>query len=196
MYPLFESIRVEGGRAHLLQYHQNRLNRSYLKLFKTTCPWTLESILPELPPVRLFKLRFKYNKDSFSFETLKYTPSKIESLKLVEINSYSYDFKFTDRSGIDQAFNLRGDCDDVLMTKNGLLADTSYCNILLFDGTDWITPAQPLFKGVQRNFLIDQQIIKTKQIYKEQLSKFKFFQLINALNSFDKNIKFSVDCIK
>ena len=196
MYPLFESIRVEGGRAHLLQYHQNRLNRSYLELFKTACPWALESILPELPSEGLFKLRFKYNKDSFSFETLQYTPSKIESLKLIEINSYSYDFKFTDRSGIDQAFNLRVNCDDILMTKNGFLTDTSYCNILLFDGKDWFTPEHPLFKGVQRQFLIDQQIIKTKQIHKEELSKFKSFQLINALNPFDKNRKFSVDCIK
>ena len=82
------------------------------------------------------------------------------------------------------------------MTKNGLLTDTSYCNILLFDGTDWITPAQPLFKGVQRKFLINQQTIKSKQIHKEELSKFKSFQLINALNPFDKNRKFSVDCIK
>ena len=196
MYPLFESIRVEGGRAHLLQYHQNRLNRSYLELFKTACPWALESILPELPSEGLFKLRFKYNKDSFSFETLQYTPSKIESLKLIEINSYSYNFKFTDRSGIDQAFNLRVNCDDILMTKNGFLTDTSYCNILLFDGKDWFTPEHPLFKGVQRQFLIDQQIIKTKQIHKEELSKFKSFQLINALNPFDKNRKFSVDCIK
>ena len=196
MYPLFESIRVEGGRAHLLQYHQNRLNRSYLELFKTTCPWALESILPELSPVRLFKLRFKYNKDSFSFETPQYTPSKIESLKLIEINSYSYDFKFTDRSGIDQAFNLRGDCDDVLMTKNGLLTDTSYCNILLFDGTDWITPAQPLFKGVQREYLLDQKMIKVREIHKGDLTLYIGCQLINALNSFDKNRKFSVDCIK
>jgi len=196
MYPLFESIRVEGGRAHLLQYHQNRLNRSYLELFKTTCPWALESIHPGLPPVRLFKLRFKYNKDSFSFETLQYTPGKIENLKLIEINSYSYDFKFTDRSGIDQAFNLRGDCDDVLMTKNGLLTDTSYCNILLFDGTDWITPAQPLFKGVQREYLLDQKMIKVREIHKGDLTLYIGCQLINALNSFDKNRKFSVDCIK
>ena len=196
MYPLFESIRVEGGRAHLLQYHQNRLNRSYLGLFKTACPWTLESILPELPSEGLFKLRFKYNKDSFSFETLQYTPSKIESLKFTEINSYSYDFKFTDRSGIDQAFNLRGDCDDVLMTKNGLLTDTSYCNILLFDGTDWITPAQPLFKGVQREYLLDQKMIKVREIHKGDLTLYIACQLINALNSFDKNRKFSVGCIK
>ena len=196
MYPLFESIRVEGGRAHLLQYHQNRLNRSYLELFKTACPWALEFILPELPSEGLFKLRFKYNKDGFSFETLQYTPSKIESLKLIEINSCSYDFKFTDRSGIDQAFNLRGECDDVLMTKNGLLTDTSYCNILLFDGTDWITPAQPLFKGVQREYLLDQKMIKVREIHKGDLTLYIGCQLINALNSFDKNRKFSVDCIK
>ncbi len=184
------------GKAHLLQYHQNRLNRSYVELFKKKCPWKLESIFPEFPPEGLFKLRFKYNEDNFSFETLRYSSRKIESLKLIEINSYSYDFKFTDRSGIDMAFSLRGSCDDILMTKNGLLTDTSYCNILLFDGKEWVTPEKPLFRGVYRHYLIDQQIIKKKQIHKEELSEFKSFQLINALNPFIRNREFSVNSIK
>lgn len=196
MYPLFESIRVEMGKAHLLQYHQNRLDRSYLELFKKDCPWKLESIFPRFPPEGLFKLRLKYNKDNFSFKTLQYTSRKIESLKLIEINSYSYDFKFTDRSGIDKAFAMRGSCDDILMTKNGLLTDTSYCNILLFDGKEWVTPENPLFKGVYRQYLIDQQIVKKKKIHKEELSEFKSFQLINALNPFISNREFSVKCIK
>lgn len=187
MYPLFESIRVEGGNVHLLQYHQKRLERSYLYMFKKKCAWQLNSMIPELPKEGSFKLRFLYNKDRFTFELLPYTSRKIERLKLIEIDSYSYDHKFTDRSGLDNAYKLRGDCDDVLLTKNGFLTDTSYCNILLFDGTQWVTPEKPLFEGVQREFLIDQQRVTPKQIHVNDLSDFISFQLINALNPFEEN---------
>ena len=123
MCPLFESIRVEGGQAYLLQSHQARIEHSYMQLFQKECPWKLISILPELPTNGLHKLRFIYNKRASSFEIAPYEARKIESLKCVEINTYNYDLKFTDRSGIDRASALRGDCDDVLMTKNGLLTD-------------------------------------------------------------------------
>ena len=187
MYPLFESIRVEGGNVHLLQYHQKRLERSYLYMFKKKCAWQLNSMIPELPKEGSYKLRFLYNKDRFTFELLPYTSRKIERLKLIEIDSYSYDHKFTDRSGLDNAYKLRGDCDDVLLTKNGFLTDTSYCNILLFDGSQWVTPEKPLFEGVQREFLIDQQRVIPKQIHVNDLSDFISFQLINALNPFEEN---------
>lgn len=187
MYPLFESIRVEGGSVHLLQYHQKRLERSYLYMFKKKCAWQLNSMIPELPKEGSFKLRFLYNKDRFTFELLPYTSRKIERLKLIEIDSYSYNHKFTDRSGLDNAYKLRGDCDDVLLTKNGFLTDTSYCNILLFDGSHWVTPEKPLFEGVQREFLINQQRVTPKQIHVNDLSDFISFQLINALNPFEEN---------
>ena len=185
MYPLFESIRVEGGQAHLLHYHQARIERSYRQLFQKKCPWKLITMLPELPTTGLHKLRFLYNDHDFSFEIASYEARNIESLKCVEINTYNYDLKFTDRSGIDQAFALRGDCDDVLMIKNGFLTDTSYCNILLFDGTDWITPEKPLFKGVQREYLLDEKIIKVGEIHERDLNNYESFMLVNAMLVFN-----------
>ena len=185
MYPLFESIRVEGGQTHLLHYHQARIERSYLQLFQKKCSWRLESILPDLPITGLHKLRFLYNDHAFTFELVPYKVRKIETLKCVEINTYNYDLKLTDRSGIDQAFALRGDCDDVLMTKNGLITDSSYANIVLFDGTDWVTPAVPLFEGVQRNYLLDNKKIQPATIRLEDLIRYKGFQLINAMNGLE-----------
>tara|TARA_B110000858_G_C17500444_1_gene335720 strand:+ start:22 stop:612 length:591 start_codon:yes stop_codon:yes gene_type:complete len=196
MYPLFESIRVEGGQAYLLHYHQARIERSYRQLFQKKCPWKLTTILPELPTTGLHKLRFLYNKRAFSFEIAPYEARKIESLKCVEINTYNYDLKFTDRSGIDQAFALRGDCDDVLMTKNGFLTDTSYCNILLFDGTNLITPEKPLFKGVQREYLLDEKIIKVGEIHERDLNNYESFMLVNAMLVFKEKVVFHVSLIQ
>ena len=185
MYPLFESIRVEGGQTHLLQYHQARIERSYPQLFQKKCSWKLESMLPDLPMTGLHKLRFLYNDRAFTFELAPYNARKIETLKCVEINTYNYDLKLTDRSGIDQAFALRGDCDDVLMTKNGLITDVSYANIVLFDGTDWVTPAVPLFEGVQRSYLLDNKKIQPAIIRLADLTRYKGFQLINAMNGLE-----------
>ena len=77
MYPLFESIRVESGQVHLLQYHQARVERSYRQLFQKECPWKLTTILPEHPINGLHKLRFLYNDRSFSFELIPYVVRKI-----------------------------------------------------------------------------------------------------------------------
>lgn len=188
MYPLFETIRVDWGLAHLLSYHQERLERSYQQFFKKSCPWELASILPQLPATGLFKLRFLYNDHSYSFEIVPYKSKTINSLKLIEIDDYQYDLKFTDRSFIDQTFALRGDCDDVLMTKNGYLTDTSYCNILLFDGIEWVTPEKPLFKGVQRQYLLDQKIVASRSIHTHDLNQYQECQLVNALNPMSSNL--------
>ena len=186
MYPLFESIRVESGQVHLLQYHQARVERSFRQLFQKECPWKLISLVPELPPTGLYKLRFLYNDRSFSFELIPYIVRKVETLKLIEINDYQYDLKYTDRAFLNQTFALRGDCADVLMTKNGFLTDTSYCNILLYDGTDWVTPEKPLFEGVQREFLLDQKIIKLGEIHKRDLNNYESFRLVNAMLVFNE----------
>ena len=192
MYPLFESIRVEGGQVHLLQYHQARVERSYRQLFQKECPWKLISLVPELPARGLYKLRFLYNDRSFSFELIPYVVRKIETLKLIEINDYQYDLKYTDRAFLNQTFALRGDYADVLMTKNGFLTDTSYCNILLYDGTNWVTPEKPLFEGVQRSYLLDHKKIQKATIRSTELSNYQSFQLINAMNSFVENRFLSV----
>lgn len=182
MYPLFESIRVEEGQAHLLPYHQERVERSYRQFYKKKCPWKLGSLLPDLPATGLHKLRFLYNDHAFSFEIALYEAKSITSLKLVEIDDYRYDLKFSDRSFLNNAYAQRGNCDDVLMTRKGYLTDTSYCNILLFDGTDWVTPAEPLFEGVQRQYLLDQKRIVLRQIHTRDLSQYQGYQLVNALN--------------
>lgn len=193
MYPLFESIRVEDGKVHLLEYHQARLEQTFLKLFNRKCSWNLKNILPDIPKAGLHKLRFLYNETAHYIEVLPYEPREIKTLKLIEIGDYSYTHKWTDRSEIDAAFAQRGNCDDVLMTKNGLLTDASYANIVLFDGSNWFTPAIPLFEGVQRSYLLNHKKIQTAVIASTDLSNYQSFQLINALNTFDSERKMSFD---
>jgi len=114
---------------------------------------------------------------------------------MIEIGDYNYPYKWIDRSAINAAFAQRGKCDDVLRTKNGFLTDASYANIILFDGTNWVTPEKHLFEGVQRSYLLDHTKIKTATITATVLSNYQSFQLINAMNSFVENRFLSVEGI-
>ena len=192
MYPLVESIKAENGQFFLLDYHQDRLERTFHAVYKSSCPWQLVAILPQAPSQGLFKVRFLYNATDFSIEVQPYVPKIIKTLKLIEIGDYTYPHKWTDRSAINTAFAQRGNCDDVLMTKNGFLTDASYANIVLFDGANWVTPEKPLFEGVQRSYLLDHKKIKTANIATTALSNYQGFQMINAMNPFVENRFLSV----
>jgi 4-amino-4-deoxychorismate lyase len=192
MYPLVESIKAENGQFFLLDYHQDRLERTFHAVYKSSCPWQLVAILPQAPSQGLFKVRFLYNATDFSIEVQPYVPKIIKTLKLIEIGDYTYPHKWTDRSTINAAFAQRGNCDDVLMTKNGFLTDASYANIVLFDGTNWVTPEKPLFEGVQRSYLLDHKKIQKVSIRSTELSNYQSYQLINAMNSFVENRFLSV----
>ena len=187
MYPLVESIKAEDGQVFLLDYHQDRLERSFLDLYHRPCPWRLKDLLTSIPLQGLYKIRFLYNESAYSIEVLPYVPKEIKSLQLIEIGEYCYPYKWTDRSFINAAYAKRGNCDDILMTREGLLTDTSYANIVLFDGSKWVTPAIPLFEGVLRSYLLDHNIIQPVNIAITDLSHYQGFQLINAMNPFNKN---------
>jgi len=77
--------------------------------------------------------------------------------------------------------SCRGERDDILIVRRGLLTDTSIANIALFDGKDWFTPKLPLLRGTCRTALIDSGIIKEKNIRPEELSSYSFVRLFNAM---------------
>ena len=82
--------------------------------------------------------------------------------------------------------------DEILITRNGLLTDTSIANIALFNGKEWHTPKHPLLKGVQRAALIDKHLIREKEITVDQLFNYSQICLFNAMIDFGK-IKIDVN---
>jgi 4-amino-4-deoxychorismate lyase len=120
-------------------------------------------------------------------QSLEYTPyvrREIRSLKLVDTDMESKAYKMEDRTGLNAVFAQRGDCDDVLLVKNGFLTDTSYSNIALFDGEQWFTPRVPLLYGVNRAGLLTEGKIIEKDIKTEELMNFQSLTLFNALIEF------------
>lgn len=63
----------------------------------------------------------------------------------------------------------------------GLLTDTSYSNIALFDGCHWVTARQPLLHGTMRQSLLDDGVLTEQDIKAEDWNSFRQVSLINAM---------------
>ncbi|NJD21537.1 MAG: hypothetical protein FIA82_02540 [Melioribacter sp.] len=106
----------------------------------------------------------------------------------------SYSHKFEDRTKFEK--HLReSKADEILIIKNGLVTDTSFSNVVFFDGTKYSTPSSPLLKGTKRAKLIAESIIKEEEIKLKDIQKFKFVYLINALLDLNVENKIPIENI-
>lgn len=187
MYPLFETVRVQDGEIKHPVWHELRFANSYKKLFATTPHFTLLTDIEIPVPLRtgLVKLRIAYGKTGKEVRFEPYQVKRIKTLKLTEIGDVDYSVKYSDRNQLNLAFADRGEADDVLMIKNGMVTDSSYCNVVFFDGENWITPETPLLEGTARARLITEGKIHPSPIHQIEIQNFQSFKLINAMRDFD-----------
>lgn len=188
MCRLIETIRIENGIPSLLSFHQERMDRARKELFGLDEPCQLSDHLSALSLLQssIWKCRVTYGVLIEKTEFEPYFKKKIQSLQIVEANDLSYDHKFLQRDDINKLFNKRKQSDDILIFKNQLLTDTSYCNVALWDGKNWITPLHPLLKGVRRASLIRSGKIQTGDIFLNDLHYYQSVKLFNAMISFEE----------
>lgn len=187
MFPLFETIKITDGKPQYLEWHQQRVNRSYAALFvKRNAPY-LENLIsvPEQFKRGTVKCRFYYNLATTNTEYAIYSPMKINSLKLIHENTIDYSLKFTDRNKLEELRKQKGNCDEILIVKNGRITDTSFTNIVFFNGTKWETPKSVLLKGTCRQRLLSEGKIAESDITVDDLTSYVSFRLINAMLSFE-----------
>ena len=180
---LLESIRVKNGRLPLLALHQRRMDRARRAHFPKSPVIKLAKMIPELeiPDRGLFKLRIEYADRVLMTELVSYEVRPINSLQLVAAPGVKYTHKYSDRSTIQEAYQRRGTHDDVLMTQDGYLMDTSYGNVALYDGRHWYTPSYPMLRGVRREKLLAEKRIRPAIIRERDLGSFQSLRLMNAM---------------
>ena len=187
MKQFLESICCKEGVLLNLTYHQQRLDKVFQHFYPAYLPISLASIT--VPPTHIkgtYKCRLVYSYQILSLEFLPYSIRPINSLKLVEHNEINYNHKYADRTILNKLFEKRKIADDILIVKNGLLTDTSYANIALFDGIKWLTPALPVLAGTRRAQLLDDGIIHLAMIEKNDIESFQLARLFNAMIPFEK----------
>ncbi|NQU80155.1 MAG: aminotransferase class IV, partial [Bacteroidetes bacterium] len=133
----------------------------------------------------LYKCRVIYNLEITKVEFLPYKQPEITTLKLITCKNLDYKYKFENRQAITKLLELKGRCDDILILKNDLITDTSFCNIIFYDENNWITPSKPLLKGIQREYLLEKGMISEASIKAGDIYNFNSFKLINAMIDFE-----------
>ncbi len=183
MSPLFETIKVKDRKFFNLDFHNARMNAARKELFGCNDVLDLKHDLyiPKSVGTAVHKCKVIYNKDVISIHFQPYYFKKIQSLKVVHADDIDYRFKSTDRNYLNQLYSQKENCDDVLIVKNDLITDTSYANIIFFDGKKWVTPKSPLLKGTKRAKLLKERKVEEQKITIQMLSKFKEAKVINAM---------------
>ena len=110
----------------------------------------------------------------------------IRSLRLVECGGIDYTYKYADRTALDNAMNRRGDCDNVVIVRDGMITDTSYTNIALYDGSRWLTPARPLLQGTALVRLLDEGRLISRDIKAGEVWDYSHIALFNSMIDFGK----------
>ena len=187
MCQLFESIKVKDGKAFHVDLHQNRMNRSVKEIFKIVNSINIANSLNDtkLPQKGLFKCRIVYDEVLRSIEFVPYKQKSIHSLSLVKADDLEYNFKYSDRKKLNELIVQNSGVDEIIILKNGFITDSSYSNLVFWNGEEWYTSDRPLFKGIQREFLISQKMIKETEIRLIDLKKYKKVGLINAMMDFE-----------
>lgn len=194
MFPLFETIQIIDGIPQNLSYHQQRFEVSYFKLYNKLTSIRLKNLInvPQEYQKGIVKLRLLYNDhDCFcQFENYKFR--NIKKLQLVYNDNIEYELKWTNRKPLEKLLLQKNKADDILIVKNNRITDTSFSNIVFYDGKQWLTPRFPLLYGTARNRLLNDKLIQAIDIRVDDLNDFKFFRLINAMCDFEKQPSLSI----
>ncbi len=184
---LVETIKLKDAKLFNLDYHQQRLTQAMVKLFPEAVTINLATVIsiPEHCLSGIFKVRVLYGPSVDAIEIEPYHFRTIQSLKVVHHESIDYHLKYTDRQILQQLYAQRGDCDDIIIIKNGLVTDAFAANLIFFDGQKWFTPNSPLLKGTQRQYLLEQGVISEIEIKESDIPAFQKVGFINAMVSFE-----------
>jgi 4-amino-4-deoxychorismate lyase len=187
MSRFIETIRLQDGVANNLGYHAERMNRSVEEILHANRKFDLEKTLSSLnlPPKGLHKIRLVYDTEILSMEVTPYKKKGIRQLKIVYDNAISYDYKFENRSELENLFSQREDCDDVIIIKNYQVTDASYANLIFRKNNQWFTPKTFLLNGTTRRQLLERKIILEEKITINDLQRYEKVKLINAMLQLD-----------
>jgi len=191
MCQLLETIKVRQNRLQNLDYHSDRVNSSRKALFHSTDRWDLSQFItvPDLDPDKTYRCRFLYSRNVEQTEFLPYTPRIIKKLLLIYADQLDYAFKYANREALEaiKQFAAQEQDTDVLIVKNGLITDTSFSNIVFFNGTHWVTPALPLLNGTKRAYYLNKGLLTAQHIAPADLEKFEYARLINAMMDLEES---------
>jgi len=178
-----ETIKAVDGKIFNIFYHQKR----YESVLNSFGIQKYENLLEYLNPPQkgLYRCRVVYSFDTISVTYHLYKKRDIQTLKLVYDDNIKYDLKSENRERLNDLFQQKNNCNDILIVKNRLITDTTIANIAFFKDGIWFTPKEPLLKGTTRARLLDEGKIVEKSIRVTDIFNYTQVALLNAMIDFD-----------
>ena len=177
-----ESIKLLNGDVYHLAYHQERVCRTFSHFFPSEKVLSLQESISKiaLPAIGKYKIRIVYSKDNLIVEIHPYHIKPINTIKCVNADEYDYSYKFLNREFLNTLKQTSG-ADEVIFLKNGKVTDSSYANIIFFDGKQWLTPSFFLLNGTCRQRLLNEGKITEAPIHYTDIHNFEQIGFINAM---------------
>lgn len=188
MEKLIETFRIEDGKPLCLTEHQRRVEESTRRLTGRRTVINLKDIhIPPQYEKGIVKCSVTYDERLCGVVFRHYRPAIIRKLKAVFADRADYSLKYADRTLFSKLLEQKGDCDDILIIRQGLVTDTSYSNIVFSDGSDYFTPDSFLLNGCRRRRLLAQKRIRQRRITVDDIGKYEYALIINAMLDMEDN---------
>lgn len=184
-----ETIKVTGGQFVNLPLHVERLMRSVREVYGVGIePGLSEVRIPEVYRTGTVKCRVTYTDRVEQVDFEFYRPKQVHSLKVIDGVDIDYSRKYADRTGLIALSAQKGKCDEILIACGGMVTDTSYSNIVLFDGETYVTPETCLLNGTKRRLLLEKGKIEERSVSVGDLKYYERLYLINAMLDIEDGI--------
>jgi 4-amino-4-deoxychorismate lyase len=189
MPQFFETIKVLEGIPLNIEYHLRRVvatakhfNLQYIaKEFENT----LANFKIENNEV--YKLRIDYTEKIEKIDVQKYHFTNPKFYKIIDIADYHYNYKFVNRHYLEKIQRNLPENTIAILTKNRLITDSTYANLVLEIDGAYFTPSQPLLQGTKRQQYLDNHRITLRDLTTDDLFKMEKFYLINAMINLEDN---------
>lgn len=178
----FETLLVEAGRLPHLSWHQARLERT-CAAHGIDRTFALQALI-DPPKGGVWRCHFVYDASGHTVTFAPYEPRRISTLRLICDETIDYGFKRTDRTALEQLHAQRGDADDVLIVRAGLVRDTTIANVAFWLQGQWLTPEAPLLAGTARARLLDAGLLVPAQVTPQMARSASKVAVMNALSGF------------
>ena len=190
-FPLFETLCIENGQVQNLALHQQRYENS-LREFYAGQPYDIFSIAKILQKntelwanlqSTIIRCRIDYNATQYHLQCFPYQRKTYQRFHPVICDDIDYHLKYSNRAIFNELLKQKGDCDEIIIVKQGKITDCTIGNLILRQGSQWFTPDSPLLIGTQRSKLLKERKIIERKILLSDLPLYQEIRLINALNS-------------
>ncbi len=189
-FPLFETLCIENGQVQNLALHQQRYENS-LREFYAGQPYKIFSLAKILQKNTalwanlqslIIRCRIDYNATQYHLQCFPYQRKTYQRFHPVICDDIDYHLKYSNRAIFNELLKQKGDCDEIIIVKQGKITDCTIGNLILRQGSQWFTPDSPLLIGTQRSKLLQERKIIEREILLSDLPLYQEIRLINALN--------------